>query len=181
LQKLTNIGELSHYTSPSLSWSPDGKKIVFSTKEQIYIVDVETKEITQITNDNYWNYTPEWVVFYPTSVDEPKVNIVEEFELYQNYPNPLVFYALSANYPNPFNPSTSIHYQLPGSGHVSLKVYDMLGREIAELVNEKKESGIYTINFDASSFGGSSLSSGTYIYTLKVNEFSQSRKMLLLK
>ncbi|MBU2505464.1 MAG: T9SS type A sorting domain-containing protein, partial [Bacteroidetes bacterium] len=72
--------------------------------------------------------------------------------------------------PNPFNPSTTIHYQLPASGHVILKVYDMLGREIAELVNVEKDSGIYTVDFD-----GSSLSSGTYIYSLKVNEFSQSR------
>ncbi|MBU0558411.1 MAG: T9SS type A sorting domain-containing protein, partial [Bacteroidetes bacterium] len=107
---------------------------------------------------------------YPfrTSDQEQKQNIV-------GTPLPTE-YDLFANYPNPFNPSTTIHYQLPASGHVILKVYDMLGREIAELVNVKKDSGIYTVDFD-----GSSLSSGTYIYSLKVNEFSQSRKMLLLK
>ncbi|MBU0559978.1 MAG: T9SS type A sorting domain-containing protein [Bacteroidetes bacterium] len=75
-----------------------------------------------------------------------------------------------------FNPKTTINYQLPASGYVVLKVYDMLGKEVAELVNEEKESGIYTVDFNAGN-----LSSGTYIYSLKVNEFSQSRKMLLLK
>lgn len=80
------------------------------------------------------------------------------------------------NYPNPFNPSTKISYSIPETDLVSLKVYDALGRQVAELVNEIKEAGIYEAEFD-----GSNLSSGIYYYTLTTNNYTQSRKMLLIK
>jgi len=85
-------------------------------------------------------------------------------------------YDLSQNYPNPFNPSTTINYQIPKSGFVSLKVYDILGREVAVLVNGEKEMGRYTVQFD-----GSKLASGVYIYELRVNEFVSVKKLMLLK
>ena len=85
-------------------------------------------------------------------------------------------YALEQNYPNPFNPSTKIVYQLPKSGLVQLKVYDLLGRELAVLVNEVKSEGEYSVNFDASN-----LPSGVYIYSLQANNFIQNHKMTLLK
>lgn len=84
-------------------------------------------------------------------------------------------YSIS-NYPNPFNPTTIINYQLPENGFVSIKVYDMLGKEIATLVNENKSAGYHRINFDASK-----LTSGVYVYTITANNFIQSKKMLLLK
>ena len=84
-------------------------------------------------------------------------------------------YSLS-NYPNPFNPSTTINYQLPENGFVTIKVYDMLGKEIATLVNENKTAGYYNVNFDASK-----LTSGVYIYTINANNFTLSKKMLLIK
>lgn len=80
------------------------------------------------------------------------------------------------NYPNPFNPTTVINYQLPKDGYVKLKVYDMLGREIATLVNENQNAGYYKVNFDASR-----LTSGVYIYTINANNFFLSKKMLLMK
>lgn len=80
------------------------------------------------------------------------------------------------NYPNPFNPTTIIKYQLPKDGFVTLKVYDILGKEIKTLVNEYKPSGRYEITFD-----GSSLASGVYVYKLDVNNFSTSRKFILMK
>lgn len=80
------------------------------------------------------------------------------------------------NYPNPFNPSTTINYQLPESGYVTIKVYDMLGKEIATLVNESKNAGSYNVHFDASK-----LTSGVYVYTITANNFIQSKKMLLVK
>ncbi|MBS3943858.1 MAG: T9SS type A sorting domain-containing protein [Melioribacter sp.] len=80
------------------------------------------------------------------------------------------------NYPNPFNPSTTIRYQIPQYGHISLKVYDMLGREVAQLVNEVKRAGEYTVSFD-----GSKLSSGVYIYKLVGNNVNISKKMILMK
>jgi hypothetical protein len=80
------------------------------------------------------------------------------------------------NYPNPFNPTTTINYQLPESGFVTIKVFDILGREVALLVNENKSAGYYKVNFN-----GSKLTSGVYIYTIQVNGITQSKKMLLAK
>ncbi len=85
-------------------------------------------------------------------------------------------YSLSQNYPNPFNPTTAIDYQLPKSGHVSLKVYDMLGNEIATLVNENKEAGSYTANFNAGN-----ISSGVYFYTLQASGYTMTKKLVVLK
>ncbi|MGE5682816.1 MAG: Ig-like domain-containing protein [Bacillota bacterium] len=85
-------------------------------------------------------------------------------------------YSLEQNFPNPFNPSTTISYQLPQSGFVSLKVYDMLGKEVASLVNENQSAGRYNINFNANN-----LTSGVYIYKITSGSFSVSRKMMLLK
>lgn len=85
-------------------------------------------------------------------------------------------YSLAQNYPNPFNPTTSINFQIKEQGFVSLKIFDMLGREIADLVNETKDAGKYTIEFNANN-----LPSGIYIYSIRVNEFVQTEKMTLLK
>ncbi len=85
-------------------------------------------------------------------------------------------FALYQNSPNPFNPSTVISYELPISGFVSLTVYDMLGKEVATLVNENVDAGKHSVNFDASNF-----SSGMYIYTLQSDDFVQNKKMILLK
>lgn len=87
-----------------------------------------------------------------------------------------VEYALSQNFPNPFNPSTVINYQIPKASKVTLKVYDMLGKEVATLVDGYKEMGSYSVQFNASS-----LPSGTYIYEIRANDFVKSGKMLLLK
>lgn len=85
-------------------------------------------------------------------------------------------FSLSQNYPNPFNPSTIISYQLPEQSNVSLKIYDMLGREIKTLVNDVKPAGIYNVNFNADN-----ISSGIYFYTLNTHGFTQSKKMMLVK
>jgi subtilisin-like proprotein convertase family protein len=86
------------------------------------------------------------------------------------------YYSLSQNYPNPFNPVTKITYTLPKSGNVELKVYDILGREVATLVNEVKQAGIYDINFNATN-----LASGIYFYRIKAGDFSAIKKMVLVK
>jgi len=100
-------------------------------------------------------------------------------------------YKLSQNYPNPFNPSTVIEYSIPVNSElaysesvssiqhqksVSLKVYDILGREVATVVNEQQRAGNYEVRFDATN-----LSSGVYFYTLQSNDFISSKKMLLIK
>lgn len=84
--------------------------------------------------------------------------------------------ALGNNYPNPFNPSTTIGFKMPFSGNVSLKIYDLRGSEVAVLVNEFKTAGSYEVKFDASQ-----LSSGTYFYRLQAGEFVETKKLLLMK
>ena len=90
--------------------------------------------------------------------------------------NPLTTHTLDQNYPNPFNPATKIRFNLPEAGNVKLTIYNILGQEIRTLVNEYKESGVYTISFDASG-----LNSGMYIYKIEINGFIQTRKMTFVK
>ena len=99
----------------------------------------------------------------PTSVEEISPTIPEYFEMKQNYPNP-------------FNPSTKISYTIPERGNVSLKVFNLLGSQVAELVNGEIEAGSYVITFNASN-----LPTGTYFYRLQAGSFAQTRKMILLK
>jgi hypothetical protein len=85
-------------------------------------------------------------------------------------------YVLSQNYPNPFNPVTTISYEIPNGDYVALKVYDLTGKEVASLVNEKQEAGFYSVRFD-----GAKLSSGVYFYTLKSGGFVVTKKLVLMK
>ena len=86
-------------------------------------------------------------------------------------------YIIYQNYPNPFNPSTKISWQSPVSGHQTLKVYDVQGKMITELVNELKRSGIYKVRFD-----GSGLSGGIYFYTMSLNgKIIDTKRMVLIK
>jgi len=85
-------------------------------------------------------------------------------------------FELSQNYPNPFNPSTKIAYQIPKNSFVTIKVFDVLGKQVALLVNEEKTSGNYEAIFDAKELAG-----GIYYYTIKAGDFAQSKKMILLK
>jgi len=96
------------------------------------------------------------------SVDENKIIIKD--------------YSLSQNYPNPFNPNTSIDYSLKERGFVQLKVFDVLGKEVATLVKEEQPQGNYSVKFH-----GSNLTSGVYVYSLKVNDFAENKKMILLR
>jgi hypothetical protein len=83
---------------------------------------------------------------------------------------------LGQNYPNPFNPSTTISFSIPSAGFTSLKVYDVLGNEVAALVNEDRPAGNNEVRLNASS-----LSSGTYFYKLQAGSFTEVKKMILLK
>ena len=97
------------------------------------------------------------------------VNVEDEFV------TPIAF-TLEQNYPNPFNPSTTISWQSPVSSHQTLKIYDVLGNEVAILVNEYRPAGSYEVNFDASN-----LSSGIYFYELRSGSYLEIKKMTLLK
>jgi hypothetical protein len=85
------------------------------------------------------------------------------------------------NYPNPFNSSTTITYEMPQSGLISIKVYDILGREVATLVNEEKSAGSYEVQFNTYSGNVRNLTSGIYFYRLTAGNYTETKKMILLK
>jgi hypothetical protein len=85
-------------------------------------------------------------------------------------------FSLDQNYPNPFNPVTTIHYALPISGRVILRVYSVLGQEVATLVDEIQEAGFKSVEFDASQ-----MTSGVYYYRIVAGEYNESKRMVLVK
>ena len=85
-------------------------------------------------------------------------------------------YVLNQNYPNPFNPSTTIKYELPKASLVRLSVYDMLGRQVSVLVDERRDAGVHEVKFE-----GSTLASGVYFYRLQAGDFTQTKRLLILK
>ena len=130
-----------------------------SPKEYSFIDDEVTSgkyayRLKQIDNDGTFEYS---------KIIEIDVNVPLEFELSQNYPNP-------------FNPSTTIKFSLPTTSSVKLSVFNILGEEVQTLVNETKEAGIYTINFNASQ-----LNSGIYFYKLETRNFLLVKKMSLIR
>ena len=120
--------------------------------------------------DNKWIGTSNGVAVFNeggvVSVDESKT--IRDATPYN--------YLLYQNYPNPFNPSTKIKFSIPDQSYVAIKVFDVLGGEVATLINEEKPVGSYEVEFNASR-----LPSGIYFYRLQANEFAQVKKMILLK
>ena len=119
-------------------------------------------------SDNTYDFTGyriivSWILANTTEVSGDMSNIVKG-------------YSLSQNYPNPFNPSTTIIYQLPAQIHVTLKVFDVLGREIATLVNSVEQPGYKSVNFNANNFA-----SGVYYYRLQAGNFIETKKLVLLR
>lgn len=134
-----------------------------SENELLRITNPDGIIIGFLANEIFMYYSP------PTSVESEK-NIVSGFNLLQNYPNP-------------FNPSTTIRYEIPDRSFVTLKVYDILGNEIATLINEEKPSGIYEVEFNASNLpdGNIGLSSGIYFCQLQAGVFIATKKLILLE
>jgi len=129
----------------------------------------------EISNPEPNNITYSIVLDNIEGVDQFSSDIVTSIVSKENNTMPKQ-YKLSQNYPNPFNPSTIIQYQLPKSGLVSLKIYNILGQEVANLVNEEQQAGIHEIKFNATH-----LASGVYFYSIKAGNFVSTKKMLLLK
>ncbi|MCB0748735.1 MAG: T9SS type A sorting domain-containing protein, partial [Ignavibacteriae bacterium] len=138
---------MGNFPLGDLNWYPD---LLDSWEAQKY------KEWEHI---NHWlNYGEPLV-----DIDVTKYDVITEFRLEQNYPNP-------------FNPSTEISFSLPERSFVSIKVYDILGKEITQLVNEEKSAGAYSVICDASKFA-----TGIYFYTISAGKFIQTKKMTLIK
>lgn len=144
--------------------------LIFISKEghQLNAVLSEDSPLNGDVTIDWMEYTR--IVYNPSDVSELD-NAASKF-------------SLSQNYPNPFNPSTVINYQLPAAGHVTLKVYDVLGNEVATLVDEYKTAGTYNSTFSPA-IGGqavrSTLSSGIYFYQLRAGNYAETKKFVLMR
>jgi hypothetical protein len=136
-------------------------------------------------NDNDNGLVREGIIFYsPTNRDAGWWNVAswtytwisDDVTDVNDNPAAVNTFNLAQNYPNPFNPSTQIQYSIAEAGLVSIKVFDILGRQVAELVNQNQSAGTYTVNFNAQN-----LSTGVYIYKIESGSFQASRKMVLMK
>ena len=162
----TNNKNIFRTTDAGAAW--DTLQRPTTLDEVIKNIEFFNSNISYGISSNHIYFTSDgWVTYsvvdsIVTNVENPGT-IPNEFTLYQNYPNP-------------FNPTTVISYHLPVSGNVTLKIYDLLGREVAVLVDENKPAGKYQINFNASE-----LASGVYYYQLKNGNFIQIKKMVLIQ
>ena len=136
-----------------------------------------TLDVNDIDGDGYediigLNTVDSTIVVYgrtsPTSVSEPELATKIHFQLFPNYPNP-------------FNPSTTISYSVTAAGGVQLKIYNPLGQLVRTLFNGQKPAGEYSLNWDGRDDAGRFVSSGSYFYRLKLGEGVQTRRMLFLK
>ncbi len=90
-------------------------------------------------------------------------------------------FALHQNFPNPFNPITTLSYDLPNDSDVRLAIFDMLGNEVATLVNTNQQAGFRSVQWDATDSMGRSVSAGVYLYQIRASDYVQTQKMVLLK
>ena len=134
-----------------------------SSDARVYAVIDPDNAIAEIHDDNNIGFVP-LRIQDATGIEEEPIPLLPDS------------YVLQQNYPNPFNPSTTITYQLPTRGHVTLKVFDVHGREVVTLVNDVQEPGYKSLYFNATG-----LASGVYIYRLQADSFSASKKFLLLR
>lgn len=127
-----------------------------------------TLALSPFNTDHAWQYPTEWT--YTWVGDRMTTGIKDE------HPNVITEYRLEQNYPNPFNPSTTIQYSLAQRGDVTVVIYDVLGKQVAKLVNETQGPGEHQVKWDASK-----LSSGIYFYSIQSGQFNQTKKMILMK
>ncbi len=139
---------------------PDG----LPSYPRIYAILDQENSISEIHSNNNKGFNVLGRQSTPTGISVDYSNVVPaDYKLYESFPNP-------------FNPVTNIRYAIPQRGNVTLKVYDILGREISVLVNEIKEAGIYTVSFDGNKFA-----SGVYFYRLQAGSFIETKKFVLMK
>lgn len=190
-----------YLTFPIIDFNGDGVKDIFfgsSDYKSLYIVDLVTKK-------NIFEWTDasiDWVDFdlladvdgdgelelvfhsgtddvgYNTYVYSTKINVTDAKTQSINTPNDFI---LSQNYPNPFNPTTTINYQISRPGSIKINIYDVNGRLVRQLINERKTTGKYSVTWDGKNEYGNPVASGNYFYQIVSEDFVQAKKMILLK
>ncbi len=163
------------FRTASEGWAPMGPKIgfLFTSDSGENWSLVPTPDSAYVTNINF----PDSLHGYAVGINGTIIKYTyQKPNEVKSDGGEIESFHLAQNYPNPFNPTTSISYRVSSAGMVSLKVYNILGKEAASLVNEYKPAGSYTVEFD-----GSNLSSGVYLYRMRTGEYSAVRKMMLVK
>lgn len=141
------------------SLSPDGKYLFFARYNEL-----------NEKSDIYW-----------AKIDNTINDIRKLLDITNTDRRPPFEFELKQNFPNPFNPLTIIKFNISQSGMVNIKVYDILGKEVCTLLNEQKQPGSYSVEFKTDKINSKQLSSGVYFYRIKTGNFSETKKMLLLK
>lgn len=177
--ELSNISSTEAATNLQVKLIRNSQNLTFNQTEKMIenIVQGEETEaaFTFDVDYNTGNAEADTIEFLIT--DNKSVYLTKQFILQYSVPTE---YKLGQNYPNPFNPATKIRYSIPNVGSglalTELKVYDILGNEVATLVNEQKEPGYYEVEFNASNYA-----SGVYIYRLQAGSYVSTKKMMVLK
>ena len=180
---------ISHFSIPVAGVAPGGSELVVEISVPFGIIE---KNIFFIGTNNFGETAPSYILAdscgFSNPVPPPNGTGFPEQQYVMSVTGDMgitsieddnkisMTFMLNQNYPNPFNPTTTIKYQLLENNFISVKVYDVLGGEIASLVNEKKAAGSYEVNFDASN-----LASGVYFYKLQAGKYLETKKMVLLK
>jgi 5-hydroxyisourate hydrolase-like protein (transthyretin family) len=172
---VANISETNPTANVNVFLAKKSSSLNFSKEEEM-IENLEAKAEAEVkftfdVSRNAIINKKDTIEFTITSPDG--IMMMKQFIF--SYTGPTEF-KLEQNYPNPFNPTTTIQYQLPQDSKVILKVYDILGSEVAALVNEEQEAGYKEVKFDAINFA-----SGIYVYRLQAGDYISSKKMMLLR
>ena len=160
--KLSGNGEFIGLTNP------DGETIIDSL--------TFTEQITDVSYGRYPDGSDTRQLMNPT----PGITNTQELRSYINIiiPNQYTFHQ---NYPNPFNPVTTLRYDLPENSHVNITIYDMLGRQVKNLINQTQDAGYRSVRWNATDDYGKPVSAGIYLYQIQAGEYMQTKKMVLLK
>ncbi len=177
--EFSNVSSTESANNLEVKLIRDSKNLTFNQKEKmIENITKGTETEATFTFDvdyNIGNVEADTIEFAIT--DNKSVYLTKQFILQYSLPTE---YKLEQNYPNPFNPTTKIRFSIPNVGtglaQTELKVFDILGNEVATLVNEQKEPGYYEVDFNASKFA-----SGVYVYRLQSGSFVSTQKMMVLK
>ena len=136
-------------------------------------------------DSSFWLPANVWLwcsdpTFYPPWDGPHEFHVATGVDFANGGPLPTAF-SLRQNYPNPFNPTTEVHFDVPTRSHVRIEIYNVLGHRVETLVNEEMGAGSYVRMWDGTNSRGSAVSSGVYLYKMTAGDFTESKKMIMLK